>query len=65
MVTIVTVDNDRQTLWARTLDVDAASGDLVLAGKPTTKQIRDAANEQLAAPDPIPNYNGYSVEWAD
>lgn len=64
MLTIVTLDNETQTLWARTIDADAASGDLVLLGTPTNNEIRDAANAQLPAPDPIPNFNGYDVEWS-
>ena len=63
MLTIVTVDHDTQTIYARELDADAASGELVLLGHPTDQEIRDEADEQLCAPDLIPDYQGYKIEW--
>ena len=70
MVTIIAVNHDTQTLLARTVDTDGASGTLVLPGKPTDQEIINAANDQLNAPDldaagTAPNYDGYAVEWSD
>ena len=64
MLTIVTTDHYTQTLWARALDADAASGDLVLLGIPTDSEIRAEANEQLAAPE-CGTYTDYDVAWVE
>jgi hypothetical protein len=66
MNTVITVDHERQTLWARIIPVGTAKGDLVLRGFPKKKHIIKTANVMLPAPaDPIPNYNNYSVRWTD
>jgi hypothetical protein len=65
MITIITVDNENHTLWARKIDADATSGDMVMLGTPGRKRIREMANQTFPAPDPIPNYNGYEVKWTE
>jgi len=48
MVTTVSYDGECHRFYARTINADAASGDLVFEGVPTDDEIRDAANEGLA-----------------
>ena len=70
MVTIIEVNHDTQTLFARTVEDDAGRGALVLPGKPTDQEIIDAANDRLPAPDLAAagtalNYDDYVVEWSN
>jgi len=48
MVTTVSYSGETHRFFARTIEADAASGDLVFEGVPTDDEIRDAANSELA-----------------
>ena len=48
MVTTVSYSGETHRFFARTIEADAASGDLVFPGRPTDEEIRDAANSELA-----------------
>ena len=63
MITLVTVDHDHMLIELQALEATAASGE-VLLGSPsdyTDKNIREWANSTLCAPDPIQNYNFYTI----
>lgn len=51
MVTTCEYDDDTHTFFCRVVDADAISGDLVFEGIPTADDVRERANDELAAPD--------------
>ena len=62
MLTILEIEFDERKIWLRGLDASAASGN-VLPGTPeeyTDQEIRDWADENLAAPDDG-DYQGFEV----
>lgn len=64
MITIIMVDEKTETLWARAIDADAASGDLVFPGIPADAEIRKTANDELAAPE-SGSYAAWDVAWIE
>ena len=62
MVFLVTADAERETFYGRELHADAASGELVFDHRPTDSEIRERANDTLAAP-PAGDFNGWGVDW--
>lgn len=62
---IDSIDHETGTFYARWLGADAASGELVFTGRATDAEIREVANNELAAPDDDSDYSGYDVVWTD
>lgn len=62
MLTIITYAADTHTMHAVQIDADAASGDLVFLGTPTNREIRNRANELLAAPE-SGDYQDAAISW--
>ena len=62
MLTIAKYEAEEHTFYARVLNADAASGELVIPGRATDSEIRDRANETLCAPE-IGDFSDASVVW--
>jgi excisionase family DNA binding protein len=66
ILTIIdSIDHHNATFYARTIEADAASGELVLQGHATNGEIVDAANSEMAAPPDGLDYSGYDVVWTN
>ena len=64
MLTIAEFNADDFSFHARTVEADAASGEIVIPGRATTAEIIEYANENLAAPfDGHGDYTGAAVVW--
>jgi hypothetical protein len=62
MLTIITIEDEK--IWLMGIHASASSGN-VLPGVPQSysdDEIRDWCNENLAAPDNAPDYDGFEIE---
>ena len=67
MLTIAEYNAENHEFYARVLNADAASGEIVIPGRATDAEIREYANENLCCPD-IPGFSSFSdasVVWED
>ena len=62
MLTIAEYNATEHTFYARVLNADAASGEIVIPGRATDANIRDLANETLCAPE-IGDFSDANVVW--
>jgi hypothetical protein len=68
MVTLIEVDVEKGKIFIRTIEADAASGNVLpgKAGSYTYREIWDWCNDNLTAPyDGEGNYSGFSITNLD
>lgn len=62
MLTIAEYNADTHSFYARLLNADASSGEIVIPGHATDNEIREFANENLCAPQ-CGDFSSAPVEW--
>jgi hypothetical protein len=67
MITLIETDHESETFYTREIDADAVGtndSQFVMLGTPTDAEIRNYANDNLAAPE-SGDFDGWGVEHSN